>query len=269
MQTPEPPNCDDSGVSEPVCAAAEQAGLGRHRASFGPVKAERIIWFVVFTAVFGVAAILLFIAGQWGGLLPGALAALFGYVGAQRIRVNNESRNASLELFDQGLIVADAGGVQAMRYDEAMVWQEIVHHSVNGRHNHSTHNYELQDIHGQALALHATTGRITAGFPHPEQWGPAIQQAVTDARYPAAWSAIAAGHRLEFGKFWITRSHLGARNKTWSWSEVNKIRTHNGLVQIKSGKRWGSLTDSEVSRIPNCLIFIALAERLCATGKAS
>ena len=92
--------------------------------------------------------------------------------------------------------------------------------------------------------------------------GPAIQQGVTDAQLPGAWAAVTAGQRLQFGKFWVTADQIGAGNKAWTWSQIDNIRVHDGLVQLQSDNRWISLADSEVSSIENFFVFMALATRL-------
>lgn len=269
MTPPPPEPADDQpGLTDlppDVRDAAAQAGLGGHRAGFGPATAESITWLVVFALGFGAFTVLMLIAGSLFALLPGAVTVLMIVVTAQRVRTNSESRNASLDIFQRGLTVAGARTLQAVRFDQTSVLQEIVHHSTNGRHTHTTHKYTLDDTDRAPVTLHATTGRITEGFPEPDQWGPAIQQAVSDAQFPAAWASIMAGDRLEFGKFWLTKSQIGAGKKAWPWSQVNEVRVHDGLLQLKSDGAWRSLTDSEVSRIPNCFVFIALAQRLAAT----
>lgn len=249
--------------------AAAQAGLGEHRGRFGPATAESMAWLTAFTVGFGALTVLFLVVSLIAALLPGALFMLFALVTARRSASNRDARDAGLDLFGRGLILASAERLQVVRYAETKVLQEIVHHSVNGRHNHSTFKYTLEDTDGAHVTIQSTTGRITAGMPSPDQWGPAIQRAVTDAQLPPARAAVAAGKRIEFGKFWVTRDDVGSGSRIWPWTQVSEIRVHNGLVQLKSANRWASVTDSEVSRIPNCLVFIALAEQLASGSTKS
>lgn len=263
MTQPAPQSDAETEVQSRIDEAASQAGLGAQRAEFGPATGGSIGWFVWLGVLSGFFAIFLLINGTLYALLPALVSVLLMVAAAYRIRVEGRSIRARLVGFERGLVLADAHNVRVVRYDQTSVLQQIVHNKVNSQHTHSTYSYTLHDVDGQVLKLEATTGQVPKGLPLPEQWGPMIQESVTAAQLPTALSAVAAGRRLEFGKYWITRDSIGAGDKQWPWSQVNEVRVNNGLVQLKAEGRWRSLTSETVARIPNWFIFLALAERHC------
>lgn len=250
------------GASSDVAAAAAKVGLGELRASFGPAKPSSLSWLAVFIVAFTLFAGLLAKAGSWMAVLFAILALSAGVGAVRRWRTNSEFRGARLDLFRDGLAVTTGHGLRVMRYADTSVTQQIVKHAVRGRYNHTTHKYTLRHTSGGQVVLQATSGRVIGGFPRPEEWGPTIQLGVTDAHLPRAWAAIMSGHKVQFGKFWITTDQIGVGNKGWPWSQVDEVRVHDALVQVKSANRWMSLTDSDVSDVENFFVFIALAQRL-------
>lgn len=263
-----PSTCEPAPPAR-IQTAATQAGLGEHQRCFGPVATEPTGWLIALTAGFGALAALLFSAGQSAALLPAAVLIVSAIATVWRAARNRDSRAARLDLFEKGVTLAGGAAVQLVRYSDTVVLQDVVHHSASGQHGRSTHRYILEDIDGAAVTLYASTGRRAAGLPCPDQWGPAIQRAVTAAQLPAAWAAVAAGKRLVFGEFWITKHQLGSGDDTWYWSQVHQIRVRNGVVQLKSGNSWAAVADSHDGRIPNYFVFLTLAEQLVAQSPKS
>lgn len=118
-----------------------------------------------------------------------------------------------LDLFEHGLTTVVQGSVRTVRYESTAVLQHVVRHT--GAAGHTAYEYTLTDTEGAKLVLRgrvdtfgqvAQKGRIDS----PQEWGPAIQQAVTRAQLPGAAATMASGGRLDFGPLWMTRDEVGS-----------------------------------------------------------
>jgi hypothetical protein len=140
-----------------------------------------------------------------------------------------------------------------LRWDNTSVLQSIVRHTRNGVYTHTTYAYTLTDPDGQRLVLRG-------GFTRPEEWGAAIQHAVTQAQLPGAVSSLRRGGTLNFGDISMNLESVSARGRTAAWSEVQEIRVRDGLVSLRTAGKWRALSTTPVSAIPNFFVFHALAE---------
>ncbi|MEU0503994.1 DUF6585 family protein [Nocardia sp. NPDC005998] len=242
--------------------AAVGAGLGAHRASYLPVAPgwRRYRGMVIVTAV-GWAVLLGSMAGGFvvGEIFAGVFAVMFsGRLLWDLVRLRyfeGRNRGSRLELFQRGFVVAFRGEVRAFRYDTTSVLQNIVRHNGYGTTIRITYAYTCTDVTGAKVV-------VRSGFERPEEWGPAIQQAVTDAQLPSTAAAIDAGQRLDFGDVWMTSGLVGSGGKSVAWSEIEEIRVRDGLVSLRVAGQWRALTTTPVRYVPNFFVFLALAQDL-------
>jgi hypothetical protein len=260
-----------AGPSPEVGRAAGAQRLGTHRAAYIPepvASAPRLPLLVGVTVVSVVVLLIGLATGTVAMLVIGLPATLvFGlrcirelYVDQRNKSVGRRRASSELHLYDQGLVVVLNGDlVRAFRWDTVTVFQEIVRHHRNGVHIYTTYAYTLSDGNGPDMIL-------KGGFPRPDEWGPAIQEAVTRAQLPGAITALREGRTLTFGDIQIARDAVTAKGKSVPWSQIDEIRVKDGHVSLKVAGKWRSLTTTPVSRIPNFLVFYAVAEELRATA---
>ncbi|MFG2912612.1 DUF6585 family protein [Kitasatospora sp. NPDC048298] len=248
--------------SEQVAEAVARQRLGSHRATYRParpspaVQRSDVVTMSVLLAVLVSAGIALTRTSP--GLLlvflpPVAVLLLFRIL---RERHNRSTRkNAGLHLYEHGLVVVVGGKLRAMRWDTMTVYQNIGRYHTFGRSNRIKHAYTLRDREGQEVT-------IREGFPNPEDWGPRIQQAVTEAQLADALIALRAGKTMPFGSFLVSRSGVAAGRKQVSWSQVQGVHTMQGLVRVEAAGKPTDLTGNPVWMFPNLQLFTALVEQL-------
>lgn len=243
-----------------ITDAAARAGLGSHRRTYGPTRHDwlRIHRFgYVATVLLVLALVGLFTHMPTLAVLAGFLLipSVAGWV-IVILRAIRLTRGVErLDLYDAGLAAVFDGQLRVVRYDTTTVLQDIVRHIRNGAHTHTTYAYTLTDVADEKFVL-------PGGFANPTEWGPAIQDAVTEVQLPRAYDELRAGRRLDFGTLWISATDIGAPTKSVPWSNVELITTDRGTVTILVGGKWLALTSTPVRDIPNFLIFHALADHL-------
>jgi hypothetical protein len=135
------------------------------------------------------------------------------------------------------------------------VYQDIVIRIVNGAQ--STHYaYTLHGADGAKVTL---LGDL---IPKAAEWGHAIQNAVTDAQFPAAAAALQRGETLTFGNLSLNADGVVADGKTRPWRQVQKIDVQSGFVSINVQGKWLALSTTAVKQIPNVFVFLTVAEYL-------
>ncbi|WP_436496075.1 DUF6585 family protein [Actinokineospora sp. HUAS TT18] len=184
-------------------------------------------------------------------------------------RTTRRNQGMRLDLREHGLTVAQQGRVHVIRYDRTTILQRTVRHT--GVAGYTTFEYTLTDLAGEKVVLRGRndgSGEVAevGRFSEPKKWGPAIQQAVTDAQLPAAISTLNAGQRVDFGGMWLTRDEVGSRKDSARWSQVEEVKVWDGLVRFKVAGQRRAVT-AAVSAIPNYFIFITLAEHLRAAAR--
>ncbi|MFD9335111.1 DUF6585 family protein [Streptomyces sp. NPDC060028] len=224
----DPQDGQGAGTAQ-VRAAAEQAGLGVHTASYD-------------TSVAG------------GSMAGGAIAAALG-MRSLAARISGRGRTR-LHFFERGLVVAGPDGeAEACRWDALSVCQNVVRHFYNGAYTHTTHAYRLTRPDGSVLL----PGRIA---PDADRWGPALQEAVTAARLPGALAAVHEGRAVAFGAFSLSREAVTARERPAAWDRVEAVHVAGGWVRITLKGRRRAMARAKVSEIPNFFVFQTLAEHL-------
>jgi hypothetical protein len=195
-------------------------------------------------------------------LLTAFIVGMF-VLSANRRRRAREQADSGLELrvHERGVAVAGPGveAVKAFRWDEMSVRQDITRHVRNGAHTHTTYSFELA-----APGVPATriNGGTVGTFEAAETWSSLIQQRVTEAQLPSALEALQAGRTLEFGKFKVNAQQLTAGSNSVAWSQVQDLKTEQGLLSVKKEGRWTSFSVSAIREIPNFFVFRALADVL-------
>ncbi|MGW2813571.1 DUF6585 family protein [Streptomyces sp. NPDC001415] len=256
---------DPDGVAQQVGAAAAREGLGAHRAAYPSIaQAQRQHVRRVQIAA-GVLAVLVVICLATGyvplAFVVGLPLLMCLYASVKYSGAASRNEGARLDLFEHGLTSAHRGAVRVVRYADTTVLQNNVRHTQYGQTTRITYAYTVTDTTGTQIVLQA-------GYAQPHEWGPAIQQAVTEAQLPQAVAQLNAGRRLEFGPLWLTPTEIGSGGKSTPWSQVEEVAVKDGFVRIRVAGRWSALSMTAVSRIPNFLVFRALADHL-QRGSAS
>lgn len=251
-------------TEQQIGEVAARADLGAHRAAYPSIadaQARHANRVGVAALVLLVLCVLCLATGNTPLVFILAapfLICVFAYFRYSQMAGRNDG--ARLDLFERGLTTAFGGGVRTVRYDDTSVLQNIVRYTRYGQTTRVTYAYTLTDTTGQKVTL-------SGGFSHPEQWGPAIQQAVTDAQLPPAVARLRAGERLDFGPLWLSPSDVGSGAKSVSWPEVDEVKVNNGVVSLRVTGKWLSLSSTSVSSIPNFFVFLALADHLRANAR--
>jgi hypothetical protein len=254
-------------------------GLGAHRATYRPYR--RPPWSEQPASAKAPALI----AGGFALLIVVVLAvqapvfAVFVVVAVAVIAAIRVPRNRraearmvgrELRFYEHGLINIGVGqaGPAVIRWDEASVLQDVTRHLRNGSHTHTTYLYKLSSPDGTQTAVSGIIGGV-GGMERPEEWGNAIQSAVTSAQLPRAAAALGRGETVAFGDITVGRDGISAQGKYVGWDQLQEIRVKDGYVSLKVAGRWRSLSTTAVSSIPNYFVFHALAERMHAGHRAA
>jgi hypothetical protein len=244
-------------VSQLIGAEAARLGLGRYQGTYLPSipSTTRMQAGWTITAVLAALGVLgLAVSSAALAVIGLSFAVIFAYRLTRVSVISSAKRGQQLQLFELGLVCADREGhLHVLRWDNTSVLQKIVRHTRNGVYTHTTYAYTLTDPDGQRLVLRG-------GLTRPEEWGAAIQHAVTQAQLPGAVSSLQRGGTLNFGDISMNLESVSARGKTAAWSEVQEIRVKDGLVSLRTAGKWRALSTTPVSAIPNFFVFHALAE---------
>ncbi|WP_216903285.1 DUF6585 family protein [Nocardia alni] len=237
---------------------AEYQKLGDHRQTFLPASMSTDAFVRGCCMVAGglaVVAAICVTAGWWIGCVTFAILALVPVVAAGlRSRLAGPHRGARLDLFDYGITVYRSGQqIAAFRWDTVEVRQEVVRF-----HNSSSPTADY------AFTLSGPGGAHEKfdehQFADANEWGPAIQTAVTATQLPRAVAAIDAEETVRFGDVAVNLLEIVFGGMRYPWERVQMIDARGGLVRIKFAGRWISM--APVESIPNFYIFNEVAERL-------
>ncbi|MGW4842795.1 DUF6585 family protein [Nocardia brasiliensis] len=253
---------NDAEVRAAIGLVAAQADLGPHRATY--VAAERNrrrsmiagvgLLSAVLVVLLGIASgtAIVVIVGSTGTLLIGAVLLsdllLRGYLHSRNGRVR-------MDLYEHGLVALVRGAPRVVRYDSTVLRRSIVEHASNPAPHQISHRYTVTDTLGDSIVLRHTLA-------DPDEWGPAIDAFVTAAQLPEATRRLAAGARLDFEHFWMTRTELGAGGRSAPWSEIAGVAVRKGWVSVHIVGQARVLESLPVSLVPNFTIFWRLAERM-------
>lgn len=250
---------EDPQLLNRIGQAAAEANLGAHRSAhpaLHPVHRKNIRTLAVATPVLGLVTLVgVLVNGNWW-FLTALLAvvcflALIGNLITAR-PFYGKDRAIRLDLYAEGLVYAHGGGLHVVRYDRTSVTASITNYRRNGL---TAYRYRLFDLAGTQFLMLGNLAR-------PQEWGPAIQDAVVAAQLTPTWAALEAGQRVQFGDVWMTRDELGRLDKSIAWDRIERIDIDNGSIVVSlAGKLWPGFT-AAVGDIPNFRLFHRLADHL-------
>lgn len=167
-------------------------------------------------------------------------------------------------LFQQGLIVENKGQIQVFPWNQTTkVWQSItIHGSLSSIYVGITYNYHLCREDGYQIKLGYAIKDIA-------ELDRAITQGVTRELFPRAMHSILGGQTLTFAKFSINQEGIGNGREFLSWSQVEAVNVNSGRVKIKKAGKFWAWGSAMVAGIPNCLVFINIAEEMIRQNRAS
>lgn len=245
-----------------VAAAAAQADLGWHRATYRAVEPGvrraviemfGVLLFAMVTVIgFATGAEVLGILGLTIVLMVGGRLLFdllwLGYV-------SSRNRHVRLDLYERGVIVIVGGTPRAVRYATTTLKRNIVQLVRRPVPEQISHAFTLTDVVGDPIMVRHTIA-------HPAKWGPAIDRAVTAAQLPHSVAVLDAGGQLDFEHFWMTSTRIGAGKRSAAWLRVTGVEVSKGWVSIYVTGQSAPLESLPVSLIPNFTVFLTLAERM-------
>ncbi|MET9488615.1 DUF6585 family protein [Nocardia sp. NPDC006630] len=154
--------------------------------------------------------------------------------------------DARLDLYENGCTVIVGRDVRVARYDSTEVRQKIVRMHRNGVHTHTSYEYRIIDTRGAEL-------KVTEAITGPGEWGPQLVEAVAVRQAGGASDAVRAGHRVQFGPWWISAYEVGAGRKTLALQELRAFRVHQGQAVIEAGAQ--TRVTQGIDEIPNFPVF--------------
>ncbi|WP_282786374.1 DUF6585 family protein, partial [Nocardia sp. CC201C] len=168
--------------------------------------------------------------------------------------LNGRDRDTRLELYDGGCVAVVGGRARTIRYDTATVRRAVTEDAdhVPGR---TAHPYTVTDTGGDPIVLRQT-------IDHPEQWGPEIDRAVTEAQLPRVLAVLESGGRLDFAPFWMTSTEIGVEHRSVSWARVSGIVVHKDWVSVRIRGESLPLESLPANVIGNFTLFRTVAERM-------
>ena len=178
------------------------------------------------------------------GVPIGAIHLQFG----QNLSSVAQSIKRRIYLFQQGIVIDQAGQLQPFPWHQTAEFWEDVFISTKGSH----FTYTLRRLDGYQIKLTDMTKGI-------RELGPVMAQGITQALVPRAWQALQSGQTLTFAPFSINQQGIGNGREWLPWSQVQEITRREGRVSIKKvgmSQAWGA------ALIPNCRVFTTMAEDL-------
>ena len=182
----------------------------------------------------------------FGLFLLGVPIGIFYLQYGQNLSLVPQSIKRRIYLFQQGIVIDQAGQLQPFPWNQTAEFWEDVLISTKG----SRFNYTLRRFDGYQIKLNDLTKGI-------RELGSAMAQGITQAQVPRAWQALQSGQTLTFAPFSINQQGIGNGREWLPWSQVQEITRKDGRVSIKKvgmPQAWGS------ALIPNCRVFTTMAE---------
>jgi hypothetical protein len=172
-----------------------------------------------------------------------------------------------------------------VRWEElAYVWQGSTRHYTRGAHTNTDYSYKLQLTDGRAWGFSGTLftredlkSRKKELKPSPgvttpvtvEQAGRLLEMGVTRVQLPLAMQRFRAGQAVSFGPLTVSQHGIAAGDQSLPWSEVQEVRTWNGVVSVKKAGKWLSWNKALVSQIANYFVFDAMVRAIIAEKGAA
>jgi hypothetical protein len=157
--------------------------------------------------------------------------------------------NLRVYLFQNGFIHAKGSRLDVVRWDQVRyIWQRIT----RSRYGNTTHHYKIERNDGATFTLNSMLKNVGI-------LGQNIQQAVTQVHLPQAIAAYNAGNAIPFGPLSISLQGLSNGREVLPWNQQQNLLLNRGYLLARrqgTSRNWAKVA---VSRIPNYLVFIKLA----------
>ena len=88
------------------------------------------------------------------------------------------------------------------------------------------------------------------------------REAVCAAQIPGAIAALNRGEQLAFGDLQISATGIQAPKGFVPWSSVKAVNIYQGRVSVRQEGKFFSLSSHAAEKIPNCPLFLTLAQML-------
>lgn len=176
--------------------------------------------------------------------------------------------------FDHGFVwqPGDAGP-QAWRWDQvATVNWFASQHYVNGAYTGTQYWLTLASTAGQSLKFSgsckdpaAKGGRnadpLAAGY-LLYQFLIRARDVVCATQLPGAIAALSRGEQLVFGDLQISTTGIHAPKGFVPWASVKAVNINQGRLSVRQDGKFFSLSSQAAEKIPNCPLFLTLAQTL-------
>lgn len=271
------PGMNPNPLSPELHQLAEQTDLGVHRAEYRPRPAPFAVPLAVALTIY--ALVIACLAGSnmlensFGVIMLVVFTVFIGLGVLNLLHMKRKSgASDELHLFDHGLIVKGPKTLVSFHHwDDATVYQRLFHYPQTGL---TTYNYLLVAPDGAAISIGdpkgATTSAVTnlpnldhftlgASFDRPDQWGPAVQEAVTRTQLPAVFARIGNNETAAFGPLTLDRDTLTVDGTAIPLTGLQDAAVKDGTAVFKSYNRFFK-TREPVYAIPNFFVFKAALE---------
>lgn len=200
--------------------------------------------------------------------------------GARERQAVAEGRSLRFFVFRWGVGWIDPGEEVSARWEDIpWLWRAVTRHATNGVPTHTDYRYTVQLASGRSRAfsgtlrtraareseaarLEYTPGGTTAVT--IEQLGRLLTAGVTQAQLPNAIDRFNAGQPVSFGPLVVSPAGIAIGDKSLFWSEVEGVRTAQGMMSVKKSGKWLPWKSVQVSKIPNYFVFDALVSAVLA-----
>jgi hypothetical protein len=175
-------------------------------------------------------------------------------IGAKKRQAAAEGRSLRFFVFPWGVGWIDGEEEISARWDEVThLWQAVTRHSTNGVPTHTDYRYTLQLANGRSRAFsgalkaraakqsEATRLSHTPGGTTPvtiEQLGRLLTTGVIQTQLPKAIARFNAGQPVSFGPLAMSPAGIAIGDRSLPWSEVEGVRTVQGIVSVKKSGKW-------------------------------
>lgn len=176
--------------------------------------------------------------------------------------------------FDHGFVWHPEGsGPQAYRWDRvATVNWFASQHYANGVYTGTQYWLTLASTDGRNLKFSGSCKDPSAkGGRNADPLAPGYllyqflirtRDAVSAAQLPGAIAALNHGEQLTFGDLQISTTGIQAPKGFVPWSSVKAVNIHQGRLSVRQEGKFLSLSSQPTERIPNCPLFLTLAQML-------
>jgi len=183
--------------------------------------------------------------------------------------------------FDNGFVYhPDDSQPQASRWDPvSTVNWDASQHYVNGAYQGTNYWLTLVSADGRSLKF-SGSGKDPAARggrnADPRSAGyllyrflVRVRDTVSSAQLPGAVAALGRGEPLTFGDLQISTAGIQAPKGFVPWTSIKAVNIDQGRVSVRQEGKFFSLSSQGAEKIPNCPLFLTLAQMLTRKAAAS